>query len=58
MSSVMRKLVWLMSMTIAFVCLVFFLSAMLNGDWQNAVLCLLGWALGIAGAMAAVWMEI
>lgn len=52
-----RCLIWLASAIVAFSSLGFFLKAMLRDGGQDAVLWLVGMALGTAGVMTAALME-
>lgn len=52
-----RCLIWLASAILAFSSLGFFLKAMLRDGGQDAVLWLIGMALGTAGVMTAALME-
>lgn len=55
--SIVRQLLWLVSAIMAFLCLGFFLQSVLKHGGQDAVLYLLGMAIGTTGVMTTALME-
>lgn len=55
--SIVRQFLWLVSAIMAFLCLGFFLQSVLKHGGQDAVLYLLGMAIGTTGVMTTALME-